>query len=112
MRKSADFIQESAPPECMELRPEVHSEISAAAKPNALVGPNTSRPLPSEFYEGTTHPGHCVAGNLLNSGYLLPLVEVVGSNKTATGAVRAAVKMYRSSGMRPLHFLRDVPGTS
>ena len=44
--RDADFIQESAP-ERLELKLELHSKISAAAKPNALIGSSTSGLLPS-----------------------------------------------------------------
>lgn len=48
--RDADFIQESAP-ERLDLKLELHSKISAAAKPDALIGSSTSGLLPSEFYE-------------------------------------------------------------
>src|SRR5471032_1994305 len=90
--KDADFIQESAP-ERLELKLELHSKISAAAKPNALIGSSTSGLLPSEFYEGSTHPERCVVGQ-----------------NTAPEAIQAAIKVYESLGMRPLHVRKEVPG--
>src|SRR5471030_2852593 len=62
--RDADFIQESAP-ERLELKLDLHSKISAAAKPNALIGSSTSGLLPSEFYESATHPERCVVGHPL-----------------------------------------------
>jgi len=44
--KDADFIQESAP-ERLELKLELHGKISAAAKPNALIGSSTSACCPA-----------------------------------------------------------------
>ncbi|WP_236187470.1 L-carnitine dehydrogenase [Pseudomonas pharyngis] len=107
--RDADFIQESAP-ERLELKLELHSKISAAAKPNALIGSSTSGLLPSEFYESSTHPERCVVGHPFNPVYLLPLVEVVGGKNTAPEAVQAAMKVYESLGMRPLHVRKEVPG--
>ncbi|KEZ74569.1 3-hydroxybutyryl-CoA dehydrogenase, partial [Pseudomonas syringae pv. syringae FF5] len=75
--KDADFIQESAP-ERLELKLDLHSRISAAARPNVLIGSSTSGLLPSDFYEGSAHPERCVVGHPFNPVYLLPLVEVVG----------------------------------
>ena len=75
--RDADFIQESAP-ERLDLKLDLHSKISAAAKPDALIGSSTSGLLPSEFYESATHPERCVVGHPFNPVYLLPLVEVVG----------------------------------
>jgi carnitine 3-dehydrogenase len=105
----ADFIQESAP-ERLELKLELHGRISAAAKPDALIGSSTSGLLPSEFYEGATHPERCVVGHPFNPVYLLPLVEVVGGRHTAPQAIQAAIAVYESLGMRPLHVRKEVPG--
>ncbi|SDJ68061.1 carnitine 3-dehydrogenase [Pseudomonas delhiensis] len=107
--RDADFIQESAP-ERLDLKCELHAKISAAARPNALIGSSTSGLLPSEFYADATHPGRCVVGHPFNPVYLLPLVEVVGGEKTDPAAIQAAIAVYRSLGMRPLHVRKEVPG--
>jgi carnitine 3-dehydrogenase len=107
--RDADFIQESAP-ERLDLKCELHAKISAAAKPDALIGSSTSGLLPSEFYADATHPERCVVGHPFNPVYLLPLVEVVGGAKTAPEAVQAAIQVYQSLGMRPLHVRKEVPG--
>ena len=107
--RNADFIQESAP-ERLELKLELHAKISASAKPDALIASSTSGLLPSEFYEGARHPERCVVGHPFNPVYLLPLVEVVGGRQTAPEAVQAAIQVYQSLGMRPLHVRKEVPG--
>ncbi|MEG1038572.1 MAG: L-carnitine dehydrogenase [Pseudomonas sp.] len=105
----ADFIQESAP-ERLDLKLDLHRKISAAAKPDALIASSTSGLLPSEFYESATHPERCVVGHPFNPVYLLPLVEIVGSNKTSAHAIEAAKTVYSALGMRPLHVRKEVPG--
>ncbi|OHC45784.1 MAG: 3-hydroxybutyryl-CoA dehydrogenase [Pseudomonadales bacterium RIFCSPLOWO2_02_FULL_63_210] len=107
--ENADFIQESAP-ERLELKCELHAKISAAARPDVLIGSSTSGLLPSEFYADAVHPERCVVGHPFNPVYLLPLVEVVGGTKTAPAAVQAAIQVYESLGMRPLHVRKEVPG--
>ena len=107
--RDADFIQESAP-ERLDLKLELHSKISAAAKPDALIGSSTSGLLPSEISETTTQPQRCIVGPPYNPVYLLPLVEVVGGQKTAPQAIAAAIEVYQSLGMRPLHVRKEVPG--
>ncbi|SFQ08698.1 L-carnitine dehydrogenase [Pseudomonas borbori] len=106
---NADFIQESAP-ERLELKCELHARISAAARPDVLIGSSTSGLLPSEFYADAVHPERCLVGHPFNPVYLLPLVEVVGGAKTAPAAVQAAIQVYTSLGMRPLHVRKEVPG--
>lgn len=107
--RDADFIQESAP-EVLSLKLDLHAKISAAARPDVLIGSSTSGLLPSEFYVNAVHPERCVVGHPFNPVYLLPLVEVVGGVQTAPAAIDAAMAVYRSLGMRPLHVRKEVPG--
>ncbi|KNX80563.1 3-hydroxybutyryl-CoA dehydrogenase [Pseudomonas sp. 250J] len=107
--RDADFIQESAP-ERLDLKLDLHAKISAAAKPNAIIGSSTSGLLPSEFYESATHPERCVVGHPFNPVYLLPLVEIVGGRNTSPDAIAAAKTIYTALGMRPLHVRKEVPG--
>ena len=105
----ADFIQESAP-ERLDLKLDLHARVSAAARPEAIIASSTSGLLPSEFYAEAQQPQRCVVGHPFNPVYLLPLVEVVGGERTAPEAVQAAIEIYRELGMRPLHVRKEVPG--
>ena len=105
----ADFIQESAP-ETLSLKINLHAKISAAARPEVLIGSSTSGLLPSEFYADAKNPERCVVGHPFNPVYLLPLVEVVGGAKTSPDAIQAAMQVYRDLGMRPLHVRKEIPG--
>ena len=105
----ADFIQESAP-ERQDLKLALHAQITAAARPNVLIGSSTSGLLPSDFYAHAKHPERCVVGHPFNPVYLLPLVEVVGGVNTSPEAIQAAMQVYRSLSMRPLHVRKEVPG--
>jgi carnitine 3-dehydrogenase len=105
----ADFIQESAP-EVLSLKIALHAKASAAARPDVLIGSSTSGLLPTDFYAQASHPERCVVGHPFNPVYLLPLVEVVGGEKTSPEAKEAAMAVYRSLGMKPLHVRKEVPG--
>jgi carnitine 3-dehydrogenase len=107
--RDADFIQESAP-ERLDLKLDLHAQISAAARPDVLIGSSTSGLLPSEVYARAVQPDRCVVGHPFNPVYLLPLVEVVGGEKTSPDAIQAAMQVYRSLGMRPLHVRKEIPG--
>ncbi len=106
---NADFIQESAP-ETLSLKIDLHAKISAAARPDVLIGSSTSGLLPSEFYAKAAHPERCLVGHPFNPVYLLPLVEVVGGAKTSPDAIQAAITVYKALGMKPLHVRKEVPG--
>ena len=105
----ADFIQESAP-EREDLKLALHAQISAAAKPNAIIASSTSGLLPSDFYARAVHPERCIVGHPFNPVYLLPLVEVVGGQQTAPATVAAAIGIYSALGMQPLHVRKEIPG--
>jgi len=105
----ADFIQESAP-EREALKLSLHEQISRAAKPDAIIASSTSGLLPSDFYARAEHPERCVVGHPFNPVYLLPLVEVLGGERTAPATIEAAIRIYRSLGMRPLRVRKEVPG--
>lgn len=105
----ADFIQESAP-ETLNLKMDLHTRVSAAARPDVLIASSTSGLLPSDFYANATRPERCVVGHPFNPVYLLPLVEVVGGAGTSPEAIQAAMGVYRSLGMKPLHVRKEVPG--
>ncbi|KAB0546059.1 L-carnitine dehydrogenase [Pseudomonas argentinensis] len=107
--RDADFIQESAP-ERLDLKLDLHARISAAARPEVIIGSSTSGLLPSEFYAEAQYPQRCVVGHPFNPVYLLPLVEVVGGERTVPAAVQAAIGIYSALGMRPLHVRKEVPG--
>ena len=105
----ADFIQESAP-EREDLKLALHAQISAAAKPNAIIASSTSGLLPSDFYARAVHPERCIVGHPFNPVYLLPLVEVVGGQQTAPATIAAAIGIYSALGMQPLHVRKEIPG--
>jgi len=107
--RDADFIQESAP-EREDLKLALHAQISAAAKPNAIIASSTSGLLPSDFYARAVHPERCIVGHPFNPVYLLPLVEVVGGQLTAPATVAAAIEIYKALGMQPLHVRKEIPG--
>lgn len=106
---SADVIQESAP-ERLELKRELHAQVSRAARPDALICSSTSGLLPSDFYAEALHPERCLVGHPFNPVYLLPLVEVVGGSQTSTANLERAEAFYRALGMRPLRVRKEVPG--
>jgi carnitine 3-dehydrogenase len=105
----ADFIQESAP-ERKELKLSLHEQIGHAAKPDAIIASSTSGLLPTDFYARAENPARCVVGHPFNPVYLLPLVEVLGGERTSPVAIEAAMQIYRALGMRPLRVRKEVPG--
>ncbi len=98
----ADFVQESVP-ERPAVKASVLAEIEGAIPGDIIIGSSTSGLKPSTLQEGMIHPERFVVGHPFNPVYLLPLVEVVGGSKTAPATVQAAMSIYASLGMHPIH---------
>ena len=105
----ADFVQESAP-EREDLKRELLARVDAAASPDVILASSTSGFLPTSLQSGCLHPERVVVGHPFNPVYLLPLVEVVGGERTSLEVVERAMDFYRALGMRPLHVRKEVEG--
>ena len=107
--EAADFIQESAP-ERLRLKQSLHEEIDAEAPPAVVIASSTSGLLPTELQSRCQHPERLVVGHPFNPVYLLPLVEVLGGERTSSGSVDQAVAFYRDLGMHPLRVRTEIEG--
>jgi carnitine 3-dehydrogenase len=104
----ADFVQENAP-EREALKQDLLARIDAA-NPHAIVASSTSGLLPTKLAARMTAPERMLVGHPFNPVYLLPLVELVGGEKTVQATIDSAADFYRSLGMRPLPLSREVEG--
>jgi carnitine 3-dehydrogenase len=105
----ADFVQESLP-EREDLKRRVLAAASRAARPDVVIGSSTSGLLPTRLQADMLNPERLVVGHPFNPVYLLPLVEVVGGERTSGDARERAAAFYRSIGMHPLMLRREIDG--
>jgi carnitine 3-dehydrogenase len=105
----ADFVQENAP-EREDLKRKLHARIDASARPHVIVASSSSGLLPSRIQADCKHPERIVIGHPFNPVYLLPLVEVLGGEKTSAETVDRAAEFYRSIGMHALKVRTEVVG--
>ncbi|NBP94515.1 MAG: L-carnitine dehydrogenase [Gammaproteobacteria bacterium] len=103
----ADFVQENVP-EREDVKIAVHKEISQHAQREVVIASSSSGLLPSRLQTQCEHPERLLIGHPFAPVYLLPLVEVVGSEQTSMEAIRQAGAFYRAVGMRPLHVRREI----
>jgi carnitine 3-dehydrogenase len=106
---NADFIQESLP-EREDLKQTVLADVDRAARSDVVIGSSTSGLLPTRLQAKMQHPERLVVGHPFNPVYLLPLVEICGGEKTSDAAKQAAMRLYESVGMRPLHVRKEIDG--
>lgn len=105
----ADFVQENGP-ERLEIKHETFARLDAAAAPDVVLATSSSGLTPSAIQTACRHPGRVVLGHPFNPPHLVPLVEVLGGEKTDEGAVAAAMAFYQNLGKRPIRLRRELVG--
>ncbi len=105
----AELVQESVP-EDPELKRRLLARIEDAAPPDALIASSTSGLLPSLLQADLAWPERFLVAHPFNPVYLLPLVELVGGERTSEEAIARAAAIYASLGMKPLHVRTEIDG--
>jgi carnitine 3-dehydrogenase len=105
----ADLVQENAP-ENGPLKQRVLADVDRAARPGVVIASSTSGFAMTMLQADCEHPERCVVGHPFNPPYLIPVVEVVGGERTDPAAVDWLVRFYASTGKRPLRLSRELPG--
>ncbi|TCU20233.1 carnitine 3-dehydrogenase [Rhizobium sullae] len=103
----ADWIQESVP-ERLDLKRKVLTEIDAACRPDALIGSSTSGLLPTDLQRDMRFPERLFVAHPYNPVYLLPLVEIVGGEKTSHGTIKVAMEKLPPIGMKGVHIAKEI----
>jgi carnitine 3-dehydrogenase len=106
---SADFVVEAAS-EVEVLKRGLVAEIDAGAASHVVIASSSSGLLPTRIQADCEHPERVLIGHPFHPVYLLPLVEIVGGEKTGPDAIRTAENFYRSIGMRPLRLRTEIEG--
>jgi carnitine 3-dehydrogenase len=109
MARQVDFIQENIP-EQLELKQRVLADVSRHAPADVVIASSTSGLMPSDLQRDMQAPERFLVAHPFNPVYLLPLVELVGGNKTSAAALEAASRFFTYIGMHPLRVRREIPG--
>ena len=107
--EGAFFIQESVP-ERLAVKHEVFQQIENVIDPNSVVASSASGLTLSEMQGGWTHANRFVLGHPFNPPHLIPLVEVMGNEKTDESAVALAEEFYQSIGKVTIRVNKERPG--
>ncbi|WP_026122555.1 3-hydroxyacyl-CoA dehydrogenase NAD-binding domain-containing protein [Nocardiopsis halotolerans] len=106
--RGADVLQENIPDD-LELKQELYERVHGAADPSTLLLSSTSKFSPDDLGKRMGDPRRLVVGHPFNPPHLIPLVEVVGGERTEPTAVQEAMEFYRAVGRVPVHIRRAVP---
>ncbi|MEV7403571.1 3-hydroxyacyl-CoA dehydrogenase NAD-binding domain-containing protein [Streptomyces sp. NPDC091267] len=105
----AQFVQESAP-EKLELKRDLLARLDAATPAGVVIASSTSGYPMSDMQTRAAGAGRLVVGHPFNPPYLIPLVEVVGGERTAPSVVGWASRFYETAGKSVITMEREVPG--
>jgi carnitine 3-dehydrogenase len=107
--EGTEFVQESTREDgATKIR--ILAEIDAAADPATVVASSTSGFSMTMLQQDAVHPERLVVGHPFNPPYLIPLVEVVGGERTDPAVVDWAVAFYTHVGKYGLKMTRELPG--
>ncbi|WP_171184648.1 3-hydroxyacyl-CoA dehydrogenase NAD-binding domain-containing protein [Ruegeria sp. HKCCC2117] len=105
----AGFVQENVP-ERLQIKHATFAEIEPALSTGAIVASSASGLTLGQMQPGWSDPSHFVLGHPFNPPHLIPLVEVMGNEKTADGVVDVAQAFYESVGKTTIRVNKEVPG--
>lgn len=103
------FVQESVP-ERLPLKLEIYRAIEPALPPETVVATSSSGLLLSEMQAGWRDPGRFLLGHPFNPPHLIPLVELLGNERTAEGVIDWTRRFYEESGKVTIEVKKEVPG--
>ena len=107
--RGASFVVVAAL-EDLALKRTLFAEIEAAAPPDAILASNTSVIPITRIMEGLRDRSRALGTHWWNPPYLVPLVEVVGTEWTSAAAIEATLALHAALGKTPVHVRRDVAG--
>lgn len=105
----AQFVQESAP-ERLGIKQSLYAELGRLVPPDVVICSSTSGLSMSAIQQQCSSPQRTVVGHPFNPPYLLPLVEIVGGEHSATAAVQWANDFYQVCGKTPVVLKKEIAG--
>ena len=105
----AQFVQESVP-ENLPLKQSLYKQLGDLVPEDVVISSSTSGLTMTDIQKHCSTPERTVVGHPFNPPYLLPLVEIVGGEKSSPDAVKWACDFYQAASKAPLVLNKEVPG--
>jgi 3-hydroxybutyryl-CoA dehydrogenase len=107
--RRAQFVVEAVS-EKLELKQEIFKKLDAICPPETILATNTSVISISEIAGKSNHRSRIVGTHFWNPPYLIPLVEVIRGDETASEVVEKTYALLQRVGKHPVRVHKDVPG--
>ena len=98
---AADVIFEGVP-ETLDAKTQAFAQISAMARPDAIIASTTSTMLADELQDMVSPPERFLNAHWLNPAFLVPLVEVSPGDKTDPAVTQRLVDLLEGIGKVPV----------
>jgi len=106
----ADLVQENGP-ERIDFKQKLYGQLDEMLPPDVIIASSSSGLRMSEIQSGAgSHPERCIIAHPFNPPHLIPLVEIVGGEKTSEETIRRATEFYKSIGKKTVRLNKEVPG--
>jgi len=97
-------------PENLELKIQVFREIEAQVADDCMLASDTSGIPITKIQAGTRIPGRVVGMHWSNPPHIIPMIEVIAGEQTASGVVTSLAELIRRIGHLPIIIRKDVAG--
>ena len=105
----ADLVIENVP-ENIDIKAEVYRAIDGLIGPDTIGASDTSRIPITKLQAHISHPRRMAGMHWSNPPHIIPMIEVIGGEKTAPETVTTIRDLIRSIGLLPVVVKKDVPG--
>jgi 3-hydroxybutyryl-CoA dehydrogenase len=107
--RDADFVVEAAP-EDLEVKRKLFGEVEGHVRPDTILASNTSVIPITAIMQDLRERARALGTHWWNPPYLVPLVEVIGTQWTSPAAIDATMALHAAAGKKPAHVKKDVAG--
>ncbi len=107
--RDADYVVEAAP-ENLELKRKLFAETESHVRGDTILASNTSVIPITAIMQNLRERSRALGTHWWNPPYLVPLVEVIGTQWTSPAAIDFTMQLHRAAGKQPAHVKKDVAG--
>jgi 3-hydroxybutyryl-CoA dehydrogenase len=107
--READFVVEAIA-EDLPLKRRLFAEVEHHVRPQTILASNTSVIPITRIMQDVRDRSRALGTHWWNPPYLVPLVEVIGTQWTSQTAIETTLALHRAAGRMPVHVRKDVPG--
>jgi 3-hydroxyacyl-CoA dehydrogenase len=108
--QGVDLVQENGP-ERLDFKLSLYETIDAILPPEVPIVSSSSGLMMSDIQVGCKrYPERCVIGHPFNPPHLIPLVEIVGGQRTSEQTIQQVTEFFQALGKRTVRLHKEVPG--